>query len=111
MSFLEVSKLVRHGRKDDALKGISFSIPRFRKLAIAGETGSGKSTLLKIIAGLVQPDGGHVLIDGELVLGPAEKLVHGHTSFAYLSQHFELPHSLRVEQTLNYANSLSDEIA
>lgn len=111
MSFLQVTDLVKQGKKDFVLNGISFVLPQFHRLAIAGETGSGKSTLLKIIAGLIQPDSGSVVLDGERILGPAEKLVPGHHSIAYLSQHFELPHSLRVGQTLEYANALSTENA
>ena len=93
------------------LKDVSFSLQRHQRIAIAGETGSGKSTLLKIIAGLMQPDTGEVQLNDERVLGPAEKLVPGHPDIAYLSQHFELPQFLRVEQALDYANALSNDDA
>ncbi|GAB3822597.1 ABC transporter ATP-binding protein [Pontibacter rugosus] len=93
------------------LHNISFKQQEFQNIAIAGETGSGKSTLLKVIAGLAQPDTGHVFFEGELVEGPAEKLVPGHAGIAYLSQHFELPKSLRVEQVLKYANTLDADEA
>ncbi len=99
----EASKTVLHD--------ISFAQQEFQKIAIAGETGSGKSTLLKTIAGLVEPTAGKVYFEGEQVIGPAEKLVAGHPGIAYLSQHFELPHSLRVEQVLRYANALTSEEA
>jgi ABC-type sugar transport system ATPase subunit len=111
MSFLQVIALNKHGKKDHVLKDINFTLPQFKRLAIAGETGSGKSTLLKIIAGLIQADSGQVILDGERILGPADKLVPGHADVAYLSQHFELPHSLRVEQVLAYSNALSTENA
>lgn len=111
MSFLEVAGIrVEEGGKT-VLHDISFSQQEFQKIAIAGETGSGKSTLLKTIAGLVQPTSGQVQFEGEEVIGPAEKLVPGHPGIAYLSQHFELPHSLRVEQVLRYANALPGEEA
>jgi iron(III) transport system ATP-binding protein len=71
-----------------------------------GETGSGKSTLLKLVAGLLQQENGTIYFNDERVLGSAEKLVPGHAKIAYLSQHFELPKSLRVEQVLSYANTL-----
>ncbi|EMR01101.1 ABC transporter ATP-binding protein [Cesiribacter andamanensis] len=93
--------------RQTALNSISFRLEAGQKLALAGQTGSGKSTLLKIIAGLVQPDAGSIHFKGERVKGPDEKLVAGHRSIAYLSQHFELPGSLRVEQVLQYANSLA----
>jgi ABC-type Fe3+/spermidine/putrescine transport system ATPase subunit len=91
--------------------GVSFAIPRGRRMAIAGETGSGKTTLLKTIAGLAQSDKGKVLFEGQRVLGPGEKLIPGHSGIAYLSQQFELPQNLRVGQVLEYANELPEEEA
>jgi iron(III) transport system ATP-binding protein len=93
------------------LNDIRFSQRNFQRIAIAGETGSGKSTLLKIIAGLVQPDTGEVIFEKERVRGADEKLVAGHPRISYLSQHFELPKFLRVEQVLAYANTLDEHEA
>ena len=92
-----------------ALKGISFVQEKGKKIAVAGETGSGKTTLLKVIAGLAQPDKGEVSFEGQRVPGPAEKLIPGHPGIAYLSQEFELPQHLRIEQVLEYANVLPEE--
>jgi ABC-type sugar transport system ATPase subunit len=52
------------------------------------------------MAGLEQPDYGKVLFKGEKVDGPADQLVPGHSSIAYLSQHFELPKFVTVEKCL-----------
>ena len=93
------------------LRDINFTQQEYQKIAIAGETGSGKSTLLQTIAGLVQPSAGQVLFEGKRVIGPHDKLVPGHPGIAYLSQLFELPQFLRVEQVLRYANILSGEEA
>lgn len=93
------------------LKDISFAQQEFQNIAIAGETGSGKSTLLQTIAGLVQPAAGQILFEGQRVRGPQERLVPGQPGIAYLSQQFELPQFLRVEQVLKYANTLTAEEA
>ncbi|HWK04200.1 MAG TPA: ABC transporter ATP-binding protein [Puia sp.] len=107
MNLLEVSA-IRKGEGENAiLKETSFVQQRFRKIAIAGESGSGKSTLLKIIGGLVQSDAGEVLFEGERVKGPYERLIPGQPGMAYLSQHYELRNSYRVEEVLEYANLLS----
>jgi ABC-type sugar transport system ATPase subunit len=112
MSYLEVSGIVKKKEQDFILKGISFSQKKFDKIAIAGETGSGKTSLLKIIAGLVTPDEGYVLFRNERVKRvPEEKLIPGHRGIAYLSQQFELPHYLRVEQVLQYANEIKEKEA
>lgn len=111
MTLLTVSGISKLGDGEPVLKDISFSQERHQKIAMAGESGSGKSTLLKIIAGLIQPDAGEVRFANERVKGPAEKLVPGHPGIAYLSQHFELPQFLRVEQVLAYASNLPDKDA
>ena len=96
------------GPGDFVLRDITFAQSRGEKIAIAGETGAGKSTVLKVIAGLLQPDSGSLLFERKPIAGPADQLVPGHPGIAYLSQHFELQKSLRVEQVLTYSNTLSD---
>jgi iron(III) transport system ATP-binding protein len=107
MSWLSVANISLQEKERFALREVSFTQQQFQKLAIAGETGAGKSTLLQIIAGLNQPTAGEVRFAGDRVRGPGEKLMPGHPSIAYLSQHFELPKFLRVEQVLRYANTLT----
>jgi iron(III) transport system ATP-binding protein len=111
MTLLTVSNISKQGLGDFKLEDISFTQGDNEKIAIAGETGSGKSTLLKIIAGLLQPDTGEVLLDEENVRGPAKNLVPGHARIAYLTQDHELPKFLRVEQVLQYANNIAPEQA
>ncbi|RXK81185.1 ABC transporter ATP-binding protein [Filimonas effusa] len=109
MNFLEVSGVSKKAGKTFELEPLSFDLPRFRKLAIAGETGSGKSTLLKMIAGWISSDTGEIRFEGtRLKKIPDEKLIPGHPGIAYLSQHFELANFLTVEQVLSYANELSE---
>ena len=108
MSLLEVIGIGKDEVLGNGLIAINFSQKRFEKIAIAGETGSGKSTLLKIIAGLEQPTTGQVIFEEKRVKGSLEELIPGHKGIAYLTQNFDLPHFLTVEQVLIYANPLSD---
>jgi len=48
----------------NALRDVSFVVPRGEMVAIMGPSGSGKTTLLNCLSGLDQIDGGEVLIDG-----------------------------------------------
>jgi iron(III) transport system ATP-binding protein len=104
MKLLRVSGISLEERGNAVLQQVSFTQLAGQKIAIAGESGTGKSTLLQVIAGLVQPTAGEVLVAQSRVRGPAETLVPGHPGVAYLTQSSELPHSLRVEQVLRYAN-------
>jgi ABC-type Fe3+/spermidine/putrescine transport system ATPase subunit len=61
----------------EALRGVSFSIPSGKTLALLGPSGCGKTTTLRIIAGLLKPDSGRILFDGKDVteLSPRERNV------------------------------------
>jgi ABC-type Fe3+/spermidine/putrescine transport system ATPase subunit len=111
MSFLKISGITKYGDDGPILNDVTFSQRRSQRIAIVGETGSGKSTLLKIIAGLIQPDGGQVLFEDRIISGPDEQLVPGHREVGYLSQDFELPKFLRIEQVLEYSRTFSHEEA
>jgi len=47
------------------LQGIDLAVPRGTSLVIIGGSGTGKSVLLKCILGLVTPDAGRILVDGQ----------------------------------------------
>ncbi len=47
-----------------ALQGVHLVLERGEKIAITGPNGAGKTTLIEVLLGLVQPDAGHVEIDG-----------------------------------------------
>jgi phospholipid/cholesterol/gamma-HCH transport system ATP-binding protein len=49
----------------EVLKGVSLDIPRGHILVILGGSGMGKSVLMKHMIGLLQPDSGQVIVDGQ----------------------------------------------
>lgn len=49
----------------EVLRGIELEIAAGESLVIVGGSGAGKSVLLKHLIGLIQPDRGHVIVDGE----------------------------------------------
>ena len=66
---LELRDLVKHYRVGDAepvraVDGVSLSIAAGQLVALYGPSGSGKTTLLMLIAALLEPDRGAVLVDG-----------------------------------------------
>ena len=50
----------------EALKGVSFDVPKGRTFGIVGRNGSGKSTMLKLIAGIGKPTAGNVRVQGRV---------------------------------------------
>jgi len=55
------------GHRHTVLHAVSFSIPRGKTTVIAGGSGQGKSVTLKLVLGLIRPDSGQILVDGQCV--------------------------------------------
>ena len=58
------------GRTKRALDDVHLKVRRGEFVSVLGASGSGKSTLLSLVAGLQQPTGGEILLDGKPVTGP-----------------------------------------
>ncbi|HEX7609633.1 MAG TPA: heme ABC exporter ATP-binding protein CcmA [Solirubrobacteraceae bacterium] len=63
-SALEVRSLERSFGHVRALRGVSFALGAGDSLAVFGPNGAGKTTLLRVLAGLLRPQRGQVLLDG-----------------------------------------------
>ncbi|MEF0940490.1 molybdenum ABC transporter ATP-binding protein [Rhizobium sp. BR 362] len=72
--------------------------------ALFGRSGSGKTSIIRIIAGLIQPDYGHVSLDGTVLADTnAQLFVPRHRRrFGYVFQEARLFPHLSVRQNLNY---------
>ncbi len=57
----------KNNEKQDALKGVSFTVKKGEFFGIVGRNGSGKSTLLKLLAGIYQPTKGSIETNGKIV--------------------------------------------
>src|ERR1043165_543126 len=62
---IDVRGLMKRIGRQEILLGIDLSVAKGETLVIIGRSGGGKSVLLKHLIGLMQPDTGQVLIDGE----------------------------------------------
>jgi nitrate/nitrite transport system ATP-binding protein len=74
MAFLEISGVCKSfggGRnKAEVLRDINFSMEQGEFVAIVGYSGVGKTTLMSLIAGLILPDAGSIVLKGKAVTGP-----------------------------------------
>lgn len=57
------------GKQEPALKGLSLEIPANQVIGLVGASGSGKSTAIDLLLGLIEPQQGQVLIDGQQLTG------------------------------------------
>jgi NitT/TauT family transport system ATP-binding protein len=68
----------------EALRDIDLDFPRGALTSLLGPSGCGKTTLLKIIAGLIEPTSGEVLVNGRRVTGPGPERAFVFQDFALM---------------------------
>ena len=85
-----------------ALKDVSFSVPKGEFVAVVGESGSGKSTLLNLLGGLDTPTSGKVLLDGRdlFAMKERERTIFRRRNIGFVFQAFNLIPELTVEQNI-----------
>ena len=69
MKMLKVENLVVSYGGIEALKGISLEVPKGQIVTLIGANGAGKSTLLRSIVGLVKPESGQIIYNGDNITG------------------------------------------
>jgi phospholipid/cholesterol/gamma-HCH transport system ATP-binding protein len=83
------------------LDGVSLEVPDGQNTVIIGASGAGKSVTLKLIVGLIEPDGGRVLVDGEDVQElDREQLAALRGRIGYVFQFAALLDSMTVAQNI-----------
>ncbi len=82
-----------------ANKNVSFDIERGEVHALLGENGAGKSTLVKTIYGLVEPDSGTMLLEGQPFI-PGEPRAARAAGIAMVFQHFSLFDAMNVAENI-----------
>ncbi len=108
MNLLEVKSVSKtYGSGEmavQALKDVSFSVPKGEFVAVIGESGSGKSTLLNMIGALDTPTSGRVLLDGKDIFAMKERnlTVFRRRNIGFVFQAFNLIPDLNVEQNIMF---------
>ena len=97
MNVLEVKNLNKsYKRNVPVLSEFNLSIPAGRIVGLLGPNGCGKSTLIKLISGLLQPDNGEILVDGNEI-GEKTKAV-----ISYLPERTYFNSWMKIEELVNY---------
>lgn len=101
---IEARDLHKGFGSQQVLRGVNLSIESGEALVILGRSGSGKSVLLKHLIGLIKPDGGDVLVEGENIGRLDERaLLRVRSKFGMLFQHAALFDSMNVAENVGFA--------
>ena len=94
---LELRELVKHyeligGETVRAVDGVSLEVPTGELLALYGPSGSGKTTLLLMVASLLEPTSGSVLVDGRTISSLSEQEASRYrlSELGFIRQNFDL---------------------
>lgn len=115
----QVSKnyITRQG-ETEALKDISFHVPKGSFISLIGPSGCGKTTVLSMIAGLFQPSSGEMTLFGDKINGNSSRigymlqqdyLLSWRTIFENVTLGLEL-RQMKNNQTMSYSRYLLNEM-
>ncbi len=100
---IEVEGLYKAFGDKKVLEGVDLRVEDGQSMVVIGGSGSGKSVLIKHIIGILKPDAGRVLVDGEDVTAMDGKALQGvRRKFGMLFQGAALFDSLRVWENVGF---------
>ena len=104
---VSVSGVTKRFGRQEVLRGVELAVRAGQVTAILGPNGSGKSTTIKVLLGLVRPNGGTVVVNGETVgADPGYRARIG-----YMPQQARFPENLTGREVVRLLRALrSDEV-
>lgn len=112
---IKIENIEKTFGQEKVLRGLSLSVNEGERLAVIGKSGCGKSVLLKCILGLLLPEKGSVIVDGEDLTRLSEKELYPlRRRFGFLFQSAALFDSMNVYENIslplveNKAKALSE---
>lgn len=105
MESLIVENVTKYFDGNAVLNNVSFSVQPGEFLSILGPSGCGKTTLLRILIGLLEPDSGNILLDGQDIThaSPDKR------SMGIVFQNYALFENMTVLKNVEYALRLRPE--
>jgi len=96
---LQAIKLGKRFKKRPVLREVSLSVQRGEAVGLLGPNGAGKTTCFHIITGLITPDYGRILLDGEAI-GELPMYRRARLGVGYLPQEMSIFRGLSVEENI-----------
>jgi ABC-2 type transport system ATP-binding protein len=89
----------------EAVKNVSFQVDAGNIFGLVGSDGAGKSSLLRMIATMIQPTGGEILVNSLNVVAQRQKIKN---IIGYMPQRFGLYQDLTVEENMDFFMDIFD---
>ena len=97
--FVQVDRVSMRFGPSDAVRQVSFDIPRGTLFGLVGSDGAGKSTLLRMIATMIRPTSGAIRIDGLDAVSDRKRVKE---RVGYMPQRFGLYQDLTVGENIDF---------
>ncbi len=94
-----VQQLVKKFKEVTAVSGLDFSVERGEIFGLIGPDGAGKTTTLRVLAGIMLPTSGKVMVLGRTLPEEAEGVKE---HIGYMCQRFSLYNDLTVEENITF---------
>ncbi len=102
-TLVQVERLTRRYGEHQAVDDLSFTLRRGQVLGLLGPNGAGKSTTLRMLAGVLAPDAGRIVINGRDLLDQPRQ---ARQAIGYLPEQPPLYRELTVDEQLYYSARL-----
>jgi ABC-2 type transport system ATP-binding protein len=96
---VEASALIKRFDAVAAVDGLSFAVDRGEIFGLVGPDGAGKTATMRMLAGVMKPDAGSIIIDGVDVIADPEEGKH---HISYMPQRFGLYEDLTVDENIRF---------
>jgi ribose transport system ATP-binding protein len=102
---LEMRHIHKSFNRNVVLRGVDFRVRRGEIHALIGENGAGKSTLMNLLGGVMQPDGGEIVVEDklEVMSGPR---VSKSLGISFIHQELNIVSDLRVFENMYLGSEL-----
>ncbi len=102
---IEADGLIKRFDAVAAVNGLTFTVDRGEIFGLVGPDGAGKTATMRMLAGVMAPDAGRIVIDGIDVVADAEA---GKQHISYMPQRFGLYEDLTVDENIRFYADLFD---
>ena len=98
-ALISVKNVCMNFGKTEAVRNVSFGVERATIFGLVGSDGAGKTTLLRMIAAMIKPSSGSIVIDGTDVVSEKVRIKD---LIGYMPQRFGLYHDLTVDENMDF---------